>query len=320
MSPESNKHNWRPTASLRALQERAVFYSKIRSFFAERGVLEVETPLLCAQAVTDPYIQAFASEGKYLQTSTEYAMKRLLAAGYGAMYQISKVFRLEEAGKLHNPEFSMLEWYRPGFDHHQLMAEIDALIQQLLDVKPARKLSYLTLFSEMLGINPHTVDLQSLKDCAQSHNISLTPTAMAGLTVTDWLQILMSQIIEPQLSGPTAWIVYDFPVAQAALAKIIAGDTPVAARFEVYMQGIELANGYYELQSPAEQDKRFTEDNNKRQLQQLKFMQPDQRLLAALETGLPDCAGVAMGIDRLFMIKLQAKSIAEVLSFSFDNA
>lgn len=317
---ESSNEDWRPTATLSALRERSVFLNKVRQFFAEREVLEVDTPLLCARAVTDPYIQAFASDGKFLQTSPEYAMKRMLAAGYGSMYQICKAFRQEEIGRLHNLEFTMLEWYRVGFDHHQLMDEMDALIQILLDVKPARRFSYQEIFMEMVGINPHTVDIPTLQACALKHGIDLTPAAMQGLNVTDWLQILMSHIIEPKLIGPTAWMIYDFPLAQAALAKLVPGDNPVAARFEVYMQGVELANGYHELQNPSEQAKRFAADNLRRQQQKLHTMEPDQRLLSALEAGLPECAGVAMGLDRLLMIKLQANSLAEVMSFTSANA
>ena len=321
MSQESNKYNWQPTAELSGLKARAVFYKQIRQFFAKYDVLEVETPLLCARAVTDPYIQAFAADGKYLQTSPEYAMKRLLAAGSGAIYQICKAFRQEESGNFHNSEFTMLEWYRPGFDHHRLIAEVDEIIQMLLGTQPARKISYYKLFMETLGINPHTASIEILQNCAEQHGISLTATAKSGLTVTDWLQLLMSHIIEPQMVGNFAWAVYDFPVAQAALARIIHTDEgTVASRFEFYMQGIELANGYHELQNPAEQAKRFTEDNAKRVTQGIKFMEPDERLLAALEAGLPDCAGVTLGLDRLLMLKLQADSIAKVLSFTFENA
>lgn len=323
MSQELNKNNWRPSCNLQALEERAVLYKKARQFFDSRGVMEVETPQMCARTITDPYIQAFMVDNKYyLQTSPEYAMKRLLANRSKSIYQICKVFRQEEAGNMHNPEFTMLEWYRLGFDHIQLIDEMDALLQALLDTnQPARKITYYTLFMENLGINPHTAEIDSLQDCAKKAGIDLSAAALVGLTVTDWLQILMSHIIEPRLTGPMPWIVYDFPVAQAALAKVIdTQEYPVAARFEVYMQGIELANGYYELQNPAEQAKRFIKDNAKRLEQGTKQIQADERLLAALDVGLPDCAGVALGLDRLLMIKMQTKSIADVLSFTINNA
>jgi len=316
----NQSEHWRPTASFQAVQARAELYRKIRSFFALRDVLEVETPLMCARGVTDPYIQAFAVDNKFLQTSPEYAMKRLLAAGYGSMFQICKAFRREEAGHLHNPEFTMLEWYRVGFTHLDLIDETDALIQELLGCAAAQRISYHDLFMKFLSINPHTATLKDLQNCALQHDINLTTAAATDLTATGWLQLLMSHIIEPQLIGSTAWIVYDFPVAQAALAKILPGKFPVAARFEVYMHGIELANGYYELQNAAEQEKRFDADNAMRISQGLHEMQPDYRLVAALKVGLPDCAGIALGLDRLLMLKLQVKSIAEVLSFTIANA
>lgn len=312
--------SWCPTASLLSMQARAVFYNKIRGFFAERNVLEVETPLMCARGVTDPYIQAFGVDDKFLQTSPEYAMKRLLSAGVGSIYQICKAFRREEAGNFHNPEFTMLEWYRIGFTHVDLMDETDSLIQLLLDCPPAQRISYYELFMQFFDINPHTASLKDLQVCAARSNINLSDLASKDLTVTDWLQLLMSHVIEPQLVGPTAWFVYDFPAAQAALAKVIPGQYPVAARFEVYMQGIELANGYYELQDAREQEKRFAADNATRRSQGLHEMQSDDRLVAALKAGFPECAGIALGLDRLLMLKLNAKSIAQVLSFDITTA
>ena len=316
----TNNNNWRPTAKIEALQARAEFYTKIRKFFAEREVLEVETPLMAARAVTDPYIQAFAVDDKYLQTSPEYAMKRLLAAGCGSIYQICKAFRREEAGNFHNPEFTMLEWYRLGFDHLQLIDEVDQIIQVLLGSEPAHKITYHDLFIKFLDINPHVATIDQLQSCAEENGITLSAIALANLNLTDWLQLLMSHIIEPQLTGPAPWIVYEFPVAQAALAKILPGKYPVAARFETYMQGIELTNGYCELQDAAEQTKRFAADNLLRSEQNINHMQPDERLIAALEVGLPECSGVTLGLDRLLMLKLQAKSISEVLSFTIENA
>lgn len=321
MSTPANIYDWQPTAQLPALQARALMLSQIRQFFAEREVLEVETPLMCARSITDPYIQPFLVHGKYLQTSPEYAMKRLLAAGSGSIYQVCKAFRQEEIGNMHNTEFTMLEWYRLGFDHKQLMDEVDALLQLLLDNKqPANKRSYADIFHEFIGINPHTADIAELQACAIEHNIKLSASVSAELNITDWLQLLMSHVIEPQLTGALPWIIYDFPAPQAALAKVIAGEYPVAARFEVYMQGIELANGYYELLESAEHVKRFAQDNIKREQLSLNIHQPDERLLAALDVGMPDCAGIALGLDRVLMLKLQKKSIADVLSFTANNA
>lgn len=321
MSIESNKHNWQPTAKLSALKARALMFTQVRQFFAEREVLEVETPLACARSITDPYIQPFTVDDKYLQTSPEYAMKRLLAAGSGSIYQICKAFRKEEAGNMHNPEFTMLEWYRLGFDHKQLMQEVDELLQLLLGNKEAAiKRSYADVFNEFIGINPHISDIGQLKVCAKKHNINLSANVAEELSITDWLQLLMSHVIEPQLTGPLPWIIYDFPAPQAALAKVIESEHPVAARFEVYMQGVELANGYYELLDAAEHRKRFTQDNVKRSQSGVNTHELDERLLAALDAGMPDCAGIALGLDRVLMLKLQAKSIAEVLSFTTHNA
>ncbi len=321
MNAIHNQHNWQPTAKLLALQARATMYTQIRQFFAERQVLEVETPLMCARSITDPYIQPFMVQDKYLQTSPEYAMKRLIAAGVGSIYQICKAFRQEESGSFHNPEFTMLEWYRLGFDHLQLMNEVDALLQLLLNNnQPAIKRSYAEIFNEFLALNPHTANIEQLQQCAHKHNINLSAQVIAGLNITDWLQLLMSHVIEPQLVGPLPWIIYDFPAPQAALAKIIAGKYPVAARFEVYMQGIELANGYYELLDSAEHRKRFMQDNEKRSQAGINTHAIDERLLAALDAGLPDCAGIALGLDRVLMLKLQAKSISEVLAFTINNA
>lgn len=320
MSQELNNNKWQPTADVAALQARAQLYKQIRTFFAARDVLEVETPLLCARAVTDPYIQAFCADGKYLQTSPEYAMKRLLAAGVGSMYQICKAFRQEEAGNMHNPEFTMLEWYRPGFDHQQLMQEMDDLLQLLLDRPAAHKISYEQLFKDMVGINPHTADMETLQKCAAECGINLTAAALAGLTATDYLQLIMSHAIEPKMVGPKPWIVWGFPVPQAALARIIPGECPVAARFEVYIEGIECANGYYELQDASEQAKRFATDNEIRVRNGIHTMVPDERLLAALESGLPECSGVTLGLDRVLMLKLQKKSISDVLTFTIANA
>jgi lysyl-tRNA synthetase class 2 len=318
---DSNQYQWQPTAEIAALKARAVMYNKIRQFFTEREVLEVETPLMCARSITDPYIQPFMVDDKYLQTSPEYAMKRMLAAGVGSIYQICKAFRRDEAGNMHNPEFTMLEWYRVGFDHKQLMDEVDALLQLLLDNKqPAQRRSYLELFKQFVGINPHTADIDQLQACAAEHNINLSPVVMAELNTTDWLQLIMSHVIEPKLVGDVPWIIYDFPAPQAALAKVVQSEYPVAARFEVYMQGIELANGYYELLVAKEHVDRFTKDNQKRAQIGVNQHAVDERLIAALDAGMPDCAGIALGLDRVLMLKQKATSISEVLAFTINNA
>ncbi len=318
---------WQPSASLQNLQVRARVLQQIRDFFAARQVLEVDTPLLCHTSVTDPFIQSipalFKAHGAretqqyFLQTSPEYAMKRLLANGSGPIYQICKAFRQGDVGTIHNPEFTMLEWYRPGFNHHQLMDEMDELLQLILQCPKALRCSYAELFQHHLAINPHTATLAELARCAQQQSISI-----AG-SITDkdtWLDILMTHCIEPSLGKEAPCFVYDFPASQAALARIQAGEPPLAARFEVYCRGMELANGFYELQDAAEQRQRFMHNLQRRSELALPALPIDELLLAALKQGLPDCSGVALGVDRLIMAVLDKTMIADVLSFDFSRS
>jgi elongation factor P--(R)-beta-lysine ligase len=295
---------------------RAAVIAEIRQFFAERQVLEVETPILSAAATTDPYLQSFFTGQYYLQTSPEFAMKRLLAAGSGAIYQICKVFREEEQGRYHNPEFTMLEWYRPDFDHHQLMQEIDDLLQHVLQTTPAQKLTYAEIFEQYLQINPHTDSLNQLQKCAAEKNIT-----SVGFTddKDTWLQLLMNHCIEPYLGQDTPVFLYDFPASQAALAKIRHDDPPVAERFEVYIQGMELANGFHELTDAQEQEQRFINDLQHRKQLGYPQIPYDQHLIAALKQGLPDCAGVALGVDRLIMIAANTTDISDIISFPIDK-
>ncbi|MDR3478150.1 MAG: elongation factor P--(R)-beta-lysine ligase [Gammaproteobacteria bacterium] len=318
---------WRPSACLHHLKRRAEILANIRQFFSERQVLEVETPLMCQFTVTDPHVTGipalYQSMGSsitrtlFLQTSPEYAMKRLLAAGIGSIYQISKAFRQGEVGRLHNPEFTMLEWYRLDFDHHALMDEMDALLQQILKTPPAERVSYGDLFRHYLGINPHTADEAVLIASAAEKNIPVSGT----LPNRDaWLDLLWTHYIEPLVGQIRPLFLYDFPVSQAALAKIRNESQPVASRFEVYFKGIELANGFHELQDGKEQAKRFVLDLALRKELGISERLIDDRLLAALEHGLPACAGVALGIDRLMMLALECDQIADVISFAFDKA
>lgn len=319
--------SWRPTASTESLRARARLIADIRTFFAERHVLEVETPVLSHSTVTNPHIgsipalfKAFgASEEKtlYLQTSPEYAMKRLLATGLGSIYQMNKAFRQGEIGHIHNPEFTMLEWYRLGFDHHQLMDEMDELLQIILKCSPADRISYTDLFKQHLEIDPHEVNVATLVKCANSKNISLSG-ALPDRDV--WLDLLWTHCIEPVVGQEKPIFLYDFPASQASLSKVRQENPPVASRFEVYFKGVELANGFHELQDAAEQAKRFNQDLAYRKEHGLAEMPVDQRLLAALENGLPDCAGVALGVDRLIMLALGCKSVSEVMSFTFSEA
>lgn len=321
---------WQPTATLETLQARAAILAKIRQFFAERNILEVETPLLSQATVTDAQLHSFTTfyqpvmnakpQLYYLQTSPEFAMKRLLAAGMGAIYQITKSFRNAERGRQHNPEFSMLEWYRPGMDHFALMQEVDAFLQTILTTKPAKKVTYQALFQDFFQINPHLATGTELSQIAERHHIQLveaTPTQDRDL----WLQLLMTHIIEPSLGIEQPTMVYDYPSSQAALSKLRQQHNyHVAERFEVYVNGIELANGFHELQDANEQHQRFLTDLSQRKQQNLSSVNIDKYFLQSLEAGLPSCAGVALGIDRLIMLALNANSIEEVLAFPIERA
>lgn len=315
---------WQPSATLENLQARAKIIANIRQFFIERDVLEVETPLLSHATVTDPHVIGIPAICKidqqekifYLQTSPEYAMKRLLAAGSGSIYQISKAFRQGDLGRLHNPEFSILEWYRVGFDHHALMHEMDELLQLILKTAPAERVTCAEIFEKYLHVDLHTASISELAVVAQQN------TNFEG-EFSDrnaWLDLLFTHCIEPQIGKERPLFLYDFPVSQAALAKIRLEEPPVASRFEVYFKGIELANGFHELQDAGEQQARFENDLVYRTQNQLVDVPFDENFLAALQHGLPDCAGVAVGIDRLVMLALQAEKIADVLSFAFERA
>lgn len=322
--------DWRPGASAENLRRRARLLAGIRQFFGEREVLEVDTPVLARHAVTDVHLDSFVvaagpgqavpgTSRRYLQTSPEYAMKRLLAAGSGPIYQLGKAFRREPPGRLHNPEFTLLEWYRPGFDWRQLMAEVAELVSQVLGLAGQTSIaqySYSELFAEHLGINPHTIAAEQLAALTRT----TIDVAAADLTATDCLQLLMHHCIEPRL--PEYCFVYDYPEAQAALAVVEndARGIPVARRFELYGGGMELANGYQELTDPVEQRRRFERDKAERARLGLATITVDERLLAALESGLPPCAGVALGVDRLLMLACAAQDIGDVIAFSDTRA
>ncbi len=329
--PKITKPDWQPTASLANLQLRAQVLRTIREFFVKRNVLEVETPLLSHATVTDIHLHSLATayhqpgesntfgECFYLQTSPEFAMKRLLAAGSGSIYQICKAFRDQEKGRQHNGEFTILEWYRPGFDHHQLMDEMDQLLQTVLSVSAAQRLSYAQAFQHYLAIEPHGANVNALQQCAQQHGIDV----VVGLAHDDrdaYLSLLMTHLIEPQLGQQAPTFIYDYPVSQAALAKIRQGEPSVAERFEVYVKGVELANGFHELTDSAEQRHRFEADLQQRREKDLPKVVMDERLLAALKHGLPACAGVALGIDRLVMLAAQSHALDNVMSFTMINA
>jgi len=322
--------DWRPTARLEVLAARARALAAIRGFFDKAGVLEVETPALSFAAGTDPalaslgttYTGPAAPHGAalYLHTSPEFAMKRLLAAGSGPIWQLCKVFRDGERGRRHNPEFTLLEWYRPGFGLHDLMDEVAALLRVVLGADLAEeRLSYVQAFDRALGIDPHRAGIAALRGAALR-------TALAGVDALElpgrdaWLDLLMSHCVEPGLGAAGLTFVYDFPASQAALARVRDGDPPVAERFEVYVSGVELANGFHELADAAEQRRRFAADNARRRASGLPEMPVDERLLAALAAGLPDCCGVALGVDRLVMLATGAARIDEVIAFPLERA
>lgn len=318
---------WQPTAAIEVLRQRAQIIQRIRAFFVARGVLEVETPLLSHATVTDPHIISIAAPFKemgsakaqicYLQTSPEYAMKRLLAAGAGSIFQLTKAFRQGEVGRWHNPEFSMLEWYRPGFDHHALMDEMAELLAVVLPFSAATRMSVMQVYQHYLAIDPHRATVAELKSCAAQY---IKPLPAMHEDKNSWLDLLFVHCIEPHLGQDAPFFLYDFPASQAALARIRPENPPVASRFEMYFKGVELANGFHELQDAAEQRRRFEHDLAYRKQHHIPLVSVDERFLAALQQGIPDCAGVALGIDRLMMLALKCESIANVMSFGFSVA
>jgi len=303
--------DWRPTAPIENLRRRAEIIHRIRLFFAERNILEVDTPLLQPATVTDPHIQSISTDQGFLQTSPEYAMKRLLAAKCGDIFQICKAFRAEEQGRLHHHEFTLLEWYRIGFNHHALMDEVDALLQVILKTETAERLSYCQLFQKTFDIDPHHIDESILIALAEQQGL----TGLEKMDKDDWLQLLLSTVIEPQLGHDRPTFIYDYPIKQAALARIRPDKPPVAERFEVYVKGVELANGFHELTNAEEQTTRFKKDNALRDQLGLAQISIDSRFIEALNQGLPNCAGVALGIDRLILLALGEKNIEAILSF-----
>ncbi len=330
---DTNSPAWRPGADGTTLRLRADLLRRIRAFFAEREVLEVETPALSAAAIPDPHLASFAvrytgpgphhGQTLYLHTSPEFPMKRLLAAGSGCIYQIARVFRDGEAGRRHNPEFTLLEWYRVGFDHHRLMREVADLVTELLagrvPLAEPERLSYQEIFQRQLGINPHRATVAELAAIAKTQNVSI-PSGMPVGDPDPWLDLLLTHCIEPELGRGRLTFVEDYPVSQAALARVRPGDPPVGERFELYLHGVELANGFHELGDAHEQRSRFAAENAARRAAGWPEVLVDENLLAALDAGLPDCAGVALGFDRLVMLATGKTALAEAMAFSFERA
>ncbi len=317
MSPPEN---WRPTAVPAQLQARARLLRDIREFFLNLDLIEVETPMISTAGNTDPAIQSIrTSDGGYLRTSPEFPLKRLLAAGSGDIFELGRVFREGECGRSHNPEFTMLEWYRTGFSYQQLMDEVAVLVRHCgrgkFDQWPQQMLSYRELFLHYVDIDPFSANEQLLSARAKEHGIE-----DIDLDRKQWLDLLISMVIQPALPKECLTFVYDFPVDQAALARIRQGNPPLAERFELYLGPTELANGYQELTDHREQRQRFDADNSQRLKRGLEAYEIDHHLLNAMEHGLPECAGVALGVDRLLMAICGADSISEVTAFPFSRA
>ncbi|MCP4187602.1 MAG: EF-P lysine aminoacylase GenX [Gammaproteobacteria bacterium] len=303
--------SWRPSATVQMIRARAKLYQQIRTYFSDSGCLEVDTPLLSSATNTDPDIASIYVQNQYLQTSPEFAMKRLLAADSGSIYQICHAFRESEQGRQHRPEFTLLEWYRLGFDYQQLMDEMEQLIDLVSGQQNQfRRLSYQALFAEFLAIDIYSINLVDLQDCCQQH---VPGTDVVKMDTDQCLDLLISLVIAPGMKGYI--FVYDYPLSQAALARPSQNDPKVAERFELFHDGLELANGFSELTDAGLQRSRFMADNQQREKRGLVQYTLDENLLSALEAGLPGCAGVALGLDRLLMVLLKLDSIDQVMSF-----
>jgi lysyl-tRNA synthetase class 2 len=319
--------NWQPNAELATLRRRAQLLAQTRAFFSARGLLEVDTPALVRHAVTDVHLHSAqvqlpgAPAPLYLQTSPEYAMKRLLAAGSGDIFQVAHVFRGEEAGPLHNAEFTLLEWYRCGWSLAQLMQEVAELLRQLLGERaqaPARYLRYADAFREHAGCDPLQAGTDELRDCARGHGLDAPLARRCERDeLLDWL---MASRVGPRLGLEAPTFVHHYPASQAALARLDPLDPRCGLRFELYFHGIELANGFEELADALEQRARFEADQRERRRRGLPVPAIDEALLAALAAGMPASAGVALGFDRVLMLALGAASIAAVLPFALERA
>lgn len=317
---------WRPSASIEILRQRADLLQRIRAFFHARSVLEVETPIVARAGVTDPHIEGFALTAGagsgypvptlFLQTSPEYAMKRLLCAGSGPIWQIARVFRRDESGALHNPEFSLLEWYRPGFELHELIDEVDGLMHDLLQTPPATRHSYRDLFLDMTQLDPLAATDTALGERCVAQGLD----AATHMHRDDMLDFLFSHVLAPTLGFDAPAFVVGFPASQASLARLNPADSRIADRFELFINGVELANGFHELADAEEQRTRFEADRRVRQKTGQSAVAIDEQFIAALDSGLPDCAGVALGLDRLLMLQTGARHIHEVLAFPADRA
>jgi lysyl-tRNA synthetase class 2 len=319
---------WQPTASIESLRERARILQRIRAFFDQYEIVEVDTPLISQSGTPDPHLQSFTTYYladpsiepllRYLHTSPEFPMKRLLAAQMGSIFQICKVFRQGERGRVHNPEFTMLEWYRPGFSFQQLIDEVLTLFTHVVGayqhLLAPEQITYQQLFLKYMHIDPLIADDEVLKNMAQQKGAEIHST----MSRNDWLDLLMSLYIEPELGKDRATCVTHYPADQAALARIDPANPAVAERFELYYQGVELANGFTELTDAREQRKRFEHENMLRKQSGLAEIHLDEHFLHALESGMPQSSGVAIGIDRLVMVALGKQSLDQVMAFPIE--
>ncbi len=322
---------WRPACDLKQLQCRAQMLEKIRWFFKQKRVLEVETPLLCHTTGTDPQLDFFSSfyhcvpdkQQMFLQTWPEFAMKRLLAAGSGSIFQICKAFRNGEFGRFHNPEFSILEWYRVDYNLPQLIEETIALLSDVLEERDlaaeTKIFSYQQLFKEITGLNALVFCPESYISYAEN-NALIDAIKLCENDHSLWLDFIFSHKVQPTLAQYSLCIVHGYPAIQASLARINPDDSTIADRFEVFINAMEIGNGFKELADSKEQELRFNQENQTRKEKGLELVNKDNYFLDALSAGLPDCSGIALGLDRLLMIITNTETIKEVLTFPFDRA
>lgn len=322
-----NSTSWQPSCSIELLQQRARMLQRIRVFFAQRNVLEVETPLLQTACGTDPNLAFFDTfieiqphrQQLFLQTSPEFAMKRLLAAGSGSIFQICKAFRNNEVGRFHNPEFTMLEWYRVDFNLIQLMNEVENLFDVLFEnrLETPERVSYQTIFKQHTGLNALQFSFEKYANFAEQASLN------EAISICDnnhalWLDFLFSFCVQPHLGKNHLCLVYGYPACQSSLARLNPNNLLITERVEVFLNGIELGNGYHELTDFEEQNRRFDAEIELRKQQNLPPVVKDENLIAALKHGLPNCAGIALGLDRILMLLANKNSISDVLSFTYE--
>jgi len=319
--------DWQPSCSLELLQLRAAVLRTIRTYFYEQEVLEVETPVLCQSIGTDPYLDFFRTDFEekslYLQTSPEFSMKRLLAGGVGSCYQITKSFRRGEAGRYHNPEFTLLEWYRVGFDLSALMDDVENLLCPLLRNtgfnSSVERFTYVDVFQKYTGLNPLQFSLPMYQSVAERFNC-FDAYQLCGEDHSLWLDFLFSLCVQNELGKEAVCMIYNYPACLPSLARLKKENNLLSERVEVFIDGIEIGNGYFELADAIEQEMRFKREIELRKKNKSTAVNKDVRFLAALNSGLPDCSGIAIGLDRLLMVLSGKEKIADVLAFSIENA